>query len=109
MVSWVLLGIAVLTEVTATVSLKLSDGFTRLVPVLFVIAGYGISFILMAKILQRGMEIGVVYALWSALGISLIVIVDAMWFGNKLGPVQIAGLVFIVLGITALELGRTPE
>jgi small multidrug resistance pump len=104
-VSWILLGMAVLTEVAATVSLKLSDGFTKLVPATVVVIGYAASFVLLSKILQRGMHIGVVYAVWSALGISLIVIVDALWFGNRLSALQVGGLLFVVAGIAALQLG----
>src|SRR5215210_259702 len=55
--TWLFLGIAVLTEVAATVALKLSDGFTRVVPAGVVVLGYGASFVLMSKILQRGMHL----------------------------------------------------
>jgi small multidrug resistance pump len=105
MLSWVLLGMAICAEVTATVALKLSDGFTRLGPATVVLVGYTASFVLLSKILQRGLHLGVVYAIWAALGIAVIVIVDAVWFGNRLSLVQIAGLAFVVLGIAALQLG----
>jgi small multidrug resistance pump len=105
--TWLLLGIAILTEVAATVALKLSDGFTRVAPACVVILGYGASFVLMSKILQRGMNLGVVYAVWSALGISLIVVIDKVWFDNSLTAVQIAGIALIVVGIAALQLGSS--
>jgi small multidrug resistance pump len=105
--TWLLLGIAIVTEVAATVALKLSDGFTKIAPVSVVVLGYGASFVLMSKILQRGMHLGVVYAVWSALGISLIVVIDHVWFGNQLSAVQVAGLALIVLGIVALQLGSS--
>jgi small multidrug resistance pump len=105
MLSWVLLGLAILCEVAATVSLKLADGFTRLAPATIVVVGYASSFYLLSKILQRGMHLGVVYAVWSALGIAVIVIVDAIWFDNRLSLVQIGGLICVVAGIAALQLG----
>lgn len=105
MATWLLLAAAIVTEVAATVSLKLSDGFTRLTPSAVVVAGYLASFVLLAQILSRGMNIGVVYAIWSALGIALIVLVDVLWFRESLSPLQVAGLVFVVAGVAALQLG----
>jgi small multidrug resistance pump len=105
MATWVLLAMAIIAEVTATTSLKLSDGFTRPGPVAVVVAGYLASFFLLAKILERGTSIGVVYAIWSAIGVALIVIVDAIWFGHRLSAVQAVGMVMVIGGVVALELG----
>jgi small multidrug resistance pump len=105
MTTWLLLAAAIVTEVAATVSLKLSDGFTRLTPSAVVVLGYVVSFLLLAQILSRGMNIGVVYAVWSALGIALIVLIDVLWFHERLSPLQVAGLVFVVAGVAALQLG----
>ena len=105
MATWLLLAVAIVTEVAATVSLKLSDGFTRLAPSALVVVGYLASFVLLAQILSRGMNIGVVYAVWSALGIALIVLVDVLWFHEPLSLLQVAGLVFVVAGVAALQLG----
>ncbi|MGH3473252.1 MAG: DMT family transporter [Nocardioidaceae bacterium] len=105
MLSAALLAAAIVSEVTATISLKQSDGLTRLVPSLIVLAGYLISFYLMAMILVRGMNLGVVYAVWSAAGVSLIAAIDYLWFDQRLSTVQVAGLFLVVLGVAALELG----
>jgi small multidrug resistance pump len=96
---------AIVTEVAATTALKLSDGFSRLWPSLFVVAGYLVSFYLLAVLLTRGMNLGVVYAIWSALGVALIVMVDVLWFDARLSGLQIAGLFLVVAGVAALELG----
>ena len=105
MVSWTLLVAAILTEVAATMSLKLSDGFTKVVPSAVVIVGYLVSFYLLAQILARGMSLGIVYAVWSAVGVALIVLVDVLWFDERLTTVQTAGLFLVVAGVSALELG----
>jgi small multidrug resistance pump len=96
---------AIVAEVMATTSVKLSDGFTRLWPIAVIVAGYGTSFFLMSRILTRGMNLGVVYAIWSAVGVALIVVVDAVWFGNRLTLVQAVGMVLVVAGVAALQLG----
>jgi small multidrug resistance pump len=105
MLTWLLLAAAIAAEVCATVSLKLSDGFTRIAPSAVVVAGYLASFVLLAQILSRGMNLGVVYAVWSALGIAVIVLIDAFWFHERLSPLQVAGLFFVVAGVAALQLG----
>ena len=108
MLSWMLLGGAIVTEVVATVFLKLSDGFTRWVPSTVVVVGYLISFVLLAKLLTRDMSLGVVYAVWSAVGVALIALVDVIWFDERLSAVQIAGLFLVIAGVSALELGAAP-
>jgi small multidrug resistance pump len=107
MLTWLLLAAAIAAEVCATVSLKLSDGFTRLGPSAVVVAGYLASFVLLSQILARGMNLGVVYAVWSALGIAVIVVIDRFFFHERLSGVQVAGLVFVVIGVAALQLGST--
>jgi small multidrug resistance pump len=96
---------AIAAEITATTSIKLSDGFTKLAPIAIIIAGYLASFFLLSKVLARGWSLGVVYAVWSAFGIALIALIDAFWFGHRFTPVQIAGLAMITAGVVALELG----
>ena len=105
MVGWVLLSGAIVSEVIATVALKVSDGFSRWLPSTLVVVGYVLSFYLLARILARGMNLGVVYAVWSALGVALIVLIDVAFFGERLSPLQVGGLFLVVLGVAALELG----
>ena len=105
MYSWALLVAAILTEVTATVALKMSDGFSRLIPSSIVVGGYLLSFWFLAMILSRGMNLGIVYAAWSAIGVALIVMIDIFWFDQRLTSIQTAGLFAVVLGVTALEMG----
>ena len=70
MVAGVLLALAILSEVVATVSLRYTDGFTNLAPSVVVVVGYGLSFWLLALIL-KDLEIGFVYAVWSGVGTAL--------------------------------------
>ena len=65
------LTIAIIAEVLATSALKESQGFSRLVPSLVVVAGYGASFYFLSLVLQS-IPIGVAYALWAGLGIVMI-------------------------------------
>ncbi len=105
MSGWLMLAAAIVTEVGATISLKLSDGFSKAIPSTVVVLGYLASFVLLARVLAAGLSLGIVYAVWSAMGVVLIVLVDVLWFSQRLTLVQIGGLVLVVVGVAALELG----
>ncbi len=102
---WLLLAGAILSEVTATISLKLSDGFSKIVPSIIVVVGYVSAFILLSQVLKRGMSIGVAYGVWAAVGVGLVALVGALFLGDTLTLVQVGGLVLVAGGVLALELG----
>ena len=102
---WLLLAGAILSEVTATISLKLSDGFSKLVPSVIVVVGYVCAFLLLSQVLKRGMSIGVAYGIWAAVGVALVALVGALFLGDSLTLVQVGGLVLVGGGVLALELG----
>jgi small multidrug resistance pump len=85
------LAIAIVAEVLATSALKESQGFSKLLPTLLVMAGYGASFYFLSLVLQT-VPIGVAYALWAGLGIVLITIVGAVVFGQKMDLAAILGI-----------------
>ena len=94
---------AVLTEVTATTSLKFSEGFTKLVPSIVVVVGYGLSFYLLSMTLKV-MPIGIAYALWSGIGITLTVIAGKIIWNESLDWARILGIVLIIAGILVINL-----
>ena len=64
------LAIAIISEVAGTSALKASAQFTRLVPSLIVVVGYGLSFYMLTLVLKT-LPLGITYALWSGLGMIL--------------------------------------
>ena len=98
-----LLGAAILSEVMATTALKASDGFTRLGPSLLAGLGYCISFYLLAQVM-KSIPTGVVYAVWSGLGIVLIAAVGWVMFGQKLDVPALIGMGLIVAGVAVIQL-----
>ena len=97
------LAIAVAFETIGTSAMQASQQFTRLWPSVLVIVGYAISFYFMALTL-RDMPVGIVYALWSGLGIILIALIGYAVFGQKLDLPAIAGLGLIIAGIVVIQL-----
>jgi small multidrug resistance pump len=103
---WTWLAAAIIAEVTGTIALRLSEGFSRLVPSIVVILGYGVAFVALSQALVRGMPVGVAYGVWSALGVTLVALIGALFLGESLSWVQIGGIALVIAGVLALELGR---
>ena len=94
---------AVLSEVIATTSLKFSEGFTKLVPSIIVVLGYGLSFYLLSMTLKV-MPIGIAYALWSGIGITLTVILGKIIWNDSLDWARVTGIILIITGILIINL-----
>ncbi len=100
--TYLYLALAIISEVAATIALKASAEFTKLIPSLIVVAGYGISFYLMTLVL-RVIPIGVTYAVWSGLGIVLVAIVGAFLYKEIPDIPAIIGMGLIILGVLIIH------
>ena len=96
------LALAIASEIIATTSLKLSDGFTRLLPSVVVVIGYGISFYALSVSL-RSIPLGVVYAIWSGVGTAAIVVIGYLLFHEVLDAVKLGAIGLIIIGVVALN------
>lgn len=94
---------AVLSEVTATTALKFSEGFTKLVPSVVVVVGYGLSFYLLSLSLKV-IPLGTAYAMWSGIGIVLTVIAGLILWREPLDWARGVGIFLIMLGIVIINL-----
>ena len=99
--NWLLLLAAIVSEVIATSALKSSEGFSRFLPSVIVVVGYGIAFYCLALTL-RVIPMGVVYAVWSGIGIVLITLVGWLLFGQKLDFPTLLGIVLIAAGVVVM-------
>ncbi|ANY10175.1 DMT family transporter [Pseudonocardia sp. HH130630-07] len=102
---YILLAAAIVLEVMATISLRLSEGFTRIVPSVLVVIGYLGAFVLLSQVLKAGVPVGVAYGIWAAAGVALVAVIGAVFLGDGLTPVQIGGIGLVIAGVLALELG----
>ena len=100
---WFLLVGAIVLEVAGTTSMKLSDGFSNVVPSLMIFVFYGAAFSLLTLALKE-IEIGPAYAVWSGLGIALVAIIGFFYFEETLTISKLLGIGFIVVGIMILNL-----
>ncbi len=99
---WTYLAIAIVSEVIATSALKASDGFTKLIPSMVVVVGYVVAFYCLSLTL-RALPVGIVYAIWSGVGIVLISLVGYLLFGQTLSSVALLGMAFITVGVIILN------
>ncbi|WP_083184926.1 DMT family transporter [Mycobacterium malmoense] len=95
---------AIFVEVIATSLLKSTEGFTRLWPTVVCLTGYAISFALLALSISRGMQTDVAYALWSAIGTALIVLIAVLFLGSTITVAKMAGIALIIAGVVTLNL-----
>ena len=98
-----ILFVAIAFEVAGTSALLASQQFTRPGPSALVVACYGVALLLMS-ITFRTIPMGVVYAIWSGVGMVMIVAVGWIAFGQRLDQPALLGIALIVAGVTVLNL-----
>lgn len=102
MKNWLFLAIAIISETIATSALKSSEGFTRLLPSVLVVVGYGVAFYFLSLTL-RTIPVGIAYAVWSGVGIVLITTVGWLVFGQKLDLPALIGMALIIAGVVVMN------
>ena len=100
--TWFYLFIAIVSEVVATSALKAADGFTKLTPSIIVVVGYASAFFFLS-IIVRTMPLGIAYAIWSGVGVSLVTIAGWIIYGQKLDLAAMIGIGLIVAGVVVLN------
>ena len=99
---WLVLGIAIVAETIATSAMKSSEGFTKLIPSIVVVLGYGIAFYFLS-ITLRSIPVGIAYAIWSGVGIVLITLVGWLVFGQKMDAPALIGMALIIAGVVTMN------
>lgn len=100
--TWSLLFLAIVAEVIATSMLKSTAGFTRLWPSVVVVVCYETAFILLSLTLKK-IPVGIVYAVWSGVGVALITLVAWLFLEQTLNPPALIGLALIVGGVVVIN------
>lgn len=103
---WLFLAIAIVAEVVGTTFLKATAGFTRPLPSLLVVAAYGTAFFFLSRTVDA-IPVGVVYAVWSGAGVTLVAAIGWLFLGQKLDAMAILGMGLIVAGVVVLNLCST--
>jgi small multidrug resistance pump len=99
---YVYLAGAILSEVVATTALKASASFTRPLPSVAVVAGYGAAFVLLSHCLKK-ISLGAAYAIWSGVGIVLVTAAGAVFYKQRVDLPAVVGMALIVAGVVVLN------
>lgn len=100
---WILLAFAIVIEVTGTNCIKASEGFTKPIPTVIAIIAFVCSLYLLS-IISKILPIGIVYAVWSGIGIVLTSIIAYFIFGQKLTLTDFIGIGLILVGVLVINL-----
>lgn len=100
---YLILGLAIIAEIISTSALKVSHGFSRLIPSLIVIGGYSLAFWLLSLTLKT-LPVSIVYAIWSGLGIVGIALIGIFYFREPFGLWHFLGISSILIGVIILNL-----
>lgn len=97
--------LSIIFEVIATTFLKLSEGFTILIPSVLLILFYGLSFAVFVFALKT-ISLSVGYSVWAGLGTAGAALVGLFMFNELMSGLNIIGLVIIIVGVVIMNMNR---
>lgn len=100
--NWHFLLLAIVFDVAGATSMKLSVGFSRLLPSLFVILSYILCFAFFTLALKK-IDASTAYAIWAGLGTALIALVGVFVFKESLDLTKILSILLIIIGVIGLN------
>lgn len=103
---WIYLILAITLETLATTLMKMSDGFSKLLPTLGALLSYGVCFAFLSFSLKK-IPVGVAYAIWGAAGITIISVIGIIFFKEEVNVLKVLSILFIVAGVIGLNLSGT--
>ena len=101
--TYLYLALAIVAEVVATTFLKLSDGFSKPLPSAVTVLGYAVAFYFLSLTL-RSLPTGLVYAVWSGVGVVLIATIAWVFQSQRLDAAALCGMGLIVSGVVVINL-----
>lgn len=100
--SWLYLTLAILFEVAGTMSMKFSEGFTKLWPSVLVFVCYGIALTLVTVALRK-IELSVAYTIWAGVGTTLIALIGIFYFGETATALKVVSIALVIAGVVGLK------
>ncbi|MEH1929548.1 DMT family transporter [Nostoc sp.] len=100
--SWIYLIAAIVFEVSGTTCMKLSQGFTKIVPSVLIFVFYGLCFSFLTLALKK-LEVSVAYSVWAGLGTILIAIIGIIWFRESASFIKLLSIALIIIGVIGIN------
>ncbi|HCW98911.1 MULTISPECIES: multidrug/spermidine efflux SMR transporter subunit MdtJ [Pantoea] len=108
MFPWVLLLLAIFSEIIGTLAMKWSSVDESGTGYLIMLVMIACSYIFLSFAVKK-IALGVAYALWEGIGIVLITIFSVQMFDEPLSLMKIAGLTVLIVGIMLIKTGTTQK
>lgn len=102
--AWFYLFLAIIFEVIGSAFLKLSEGYTKLMPTLGMAVSYALSFWLVSLVLKLKLDLGLVYAIWAGLGTALVAVVGVYYFDDTVTLGKTFSILLIIAGVVGLNM-----
>lgn len=102
---WIYLIFAIAFELIGTTLMKISYGFSKLIPTIGTFVAYAICFVLLSISLKK-IEIGIAYAVWSAVGIVILSGIGMLFFKENISFIKIGSIILILIGVIGLYLSN---
>lgn len=99
---WLYLILAIVMEVLGITSMKLSEGFTKIVPSILLFIFYGLCFSCLTLAIKK-IDVSVAYGVWSGLGTALIALIGIYWFKEPITAIKLTSLALIIVGVIGLN------
>ncbi|KEK25220.1 DMT family transporter [Bacillus gaemokensis] len=103
MKAFLFLAIAIVSEVFGTSMLKVSNGFTKVLPSIGVVLGFASAFFFLSKSLQQ-IQLSTAYAIWSGVGTALTALIGVLVWKDAFTWQTAVGLVLIIGGVAVLNM-----
>ncbi len=101
--SYMYLVTAIIAEVIGTTALKASEQLTKPIPTMITVAGIAIAFYMLSYAIKT-IPIGIVYAIWSGVGIVLISLAGAVVYKQIPDLAAVLGMLMIIAGVVVIHL-----
>jgi small multidrug resistance pump len=101
--NWLYLFAAILFEVVGTMSMKFSEGFTKLLPSVMIFVCYAVAFTFVTFAIRK-IEISVAYTVWSGVGTTLVAMIGILYFGEQATAFKLASIALVIAGVVGLKI-----
>jgi len=101
--AYVFLLIAIILEITATGSLKATNGFSNFFPSLISVLAISGCMYLMSHVMKI-LPVGITYATWSGIGIVALTLIGVIKYKQFPNLATIFGLILIIIGVVIVNM-----
>lgn len=103
--AYILLFVAIISEVAGSSLLKATNGFKKIIPSIALVLAYCLSFYALSLSLNT-LPLGMAYAMWAGLGTALTALVGIIIYKEKFNTKVLLGLVLIISGVVVLNISN---